>query len=104
MDNSNYEIQPEATTPQILEYNYEIPEDRSLQPILTHEFLEFINNTNISNLRNQRNKLLIESDKYLLPDFPITSNNLILIKEYRDKLRNFTLNDYFLPDKPVFIN
>ena len=97
MNNSNYE-----PIPQILEY--EIPEDKSIQPILTHEFLEFINNTNISNLRNQRNKLLIETDKYLLVDFPISSNNLILIKEYRSKLRNFTDNNYIIPDKPTFIN
>ena len=65
MDNLVNEIQPEATTPQILEYNYEIPEDKSIQPELTPEFLEFINNTNITNLRNQRNQLLQETDKYL---------------------------------------
>ena len=102
MDNSDYEIQPEPT-PQILEYNYEIPEDKSIQPELTPEFLEFINNTNISNLRNQRNQLLDKTDIYLLPDFPITPDNLIIIKEYRQKLRNFTLNDYILPDKPAFV-
>ena len=77
-----------------------IPEDKSIQPELTPEFLEFINNTNISNLRNQRNQLLIESDKYMLPDYPITSNNLILIKDYRDKLRNFTNNDCIIPQFP----
>ncbi len=98
MDNSNYEIQP-----QILEYNYEISEDKSIQPELTPEFLEFINNTNISNLRNQRNQLLIESDIYLLPDYPITHDNLIIIKEYRQKLRNFTLNDYIIPERPSFV-
>ncbi len=37
MDNSNNEIQPEPT-PQILEYNYEIPEDKSIQPELTAQF------------------------------------------------------------------
>ncbi len=78
----------------------DIPEDKTIQPELTPEFLEFINNTNISNLRNQRNKLLNESDKYMLPDYPITSNNLILIKDYRDKLRNFTNNDYIIPQFP----
>jgi len=100
MDNLVNEIQPEATTPQILEYNYEIPQDRSIQPELTPEFLEFINNTNIYNLRNQRNQLLQETDKYLLPDFPITEENLILIKDYRDKLRNFNENSYIIPIFP----
>ncbi len=99
MDNSNYEIQPEPI-PQILEYNYEIPEDKSIQPELTTEFLEFINYTNIDNLRTQRNQLLQETDKYLLLDFPITEENLILIKDYRDKLRNFNENNYIIPEFP----
>ena len=45
--------------------------------------------------RDQRNQLLKESDKYLLPDYPITSNNLILIKQYRQELRNYMDNSYF---------
>jgi hypothetical protein len=50
--------------------------------------------------KNERNKLLQESDKYVLIDYPITSQNLILIKEYRQNLR-----DYFqLPDVVSFIN
>ena len=79
----------------------DIPEDKSIQPELTPEFLEFINHTNISNLRNQRNKLLLESDKYVLLDYPITSNNLILIKDYRQNLRNFTENNYIIPLFPL---
>ena len=46
--------------------------------------------------RNQRNKLLSDSDKYVLPDYPISSNNLILIKEYRQNLRNFMDSDAVL--------
>jgi hypothetical protein len=53
---------------------------------------------------SQRNQFLDKTDKYLLPDFPITPEQLEIVKEYRDKLRNFTLNDYFLPNKPIFIN
>lgn len=55
-------------------------------------------------LKQQRNNLLKETDKYLLPDFPITPNNLIKIKEFRQLLRDFTKNDYILPDKPDFLN
>ena len=39
--------------------------------------------------REERNKLLNESDKFMLPDYPITSNNLILIKDYRQQLRDY---------------
>ena len=47
-----------------------------------------------------RNRLLAESDKYVLVDFPITPENLELIKQYRRELRDFTNNDYIIPDKP----
>ena len=39
--------------------------------------------------RDQRNQLLKESDKYLLPDYPISSSNLELVKQYRQQLRNY---------------
>jgi hypothetical protein len=53
--------------------------------------------------KNIRNELLLETDKYVLPDFPITPDNLIIIKDYRQKLRNFTNNNYELPERPEFI-
>ena len=39
--------------------------------------------------RENRNQLLSSSDRYILPDYPITSNNLILIKDYRQQLRDY---------------
>lgn len=54
-------------------------------------------------LKNKRNLILAETDKYLLADFPITPEELIIVKEYRQALRNFTLNDYILPEKPSFV-
>ena len=39
--------------------------------------------------RENRNQLLKESDKYLLPDYPITPENLELIKTYRQQLRDY---------------
>ena len=63
----------------------------------------------VSIQRQERNKLLNESDKYILPDYPITSNNLILVKQYRQQLRNYVDNSYFssniilpFPDFPSF--
>ena len=47
------------------------------------------NNFYTSIIRIERNKLLNESDKYLLSDYPITSNNLVLIKDHREELRNY---------------
>jgi len=52
------------------------------------------------NLIFTRNRLLAESDKYMLSDFPITPENLEIIKLYRRELRDFTTNDYIIPDKP----
>ena len=70
---------------------------------LTPEILEILTNDMIDHYKKIRNNLLLETDKYLLPDFPITPENLIIIKEYRQQLRNFTLNDYILPKSPDFI-
>lgn len=64
---------------------------------------EYINNTNKLLLKNTRNLLLNETDKYLLPDYPLTEEQLLIVKEYRQALRDFTSNDYIMPDKPDFI-
>lgn len=80
-----------------------IEEDTSPQSELTPEFLEMIKNDTINHYRKMRNDLLQETDKYLLPDFPITPENLEIVKEYREALRNFTKNGYILPDKPEFL-
>lgn len=62
--------------------------------------------------RENRNQLLKESDKYLLPDYPITADKLDLIKDYRQQLRDYTKLDGFInytstsnitmPDFPPF--
>ena len=51
--------------------------------------IDHINNTTKIFLRNQRNELLKQTDKYLVGDYPISEENLVLIKEYRQKLRDF---------------
>jgi hypothetical protein len=54
-------------------------------------------------MKFKRNILLNETDKYLLPDYPITPDNLEIVKDYRKSLRNFTQNNYILPEKPDFV-
>ena len=63
----------------------------------------------VSIQRIERNRLLNETDKYLISDYPITSNNLILIKQYRQELRDYIDSTYFssniilpFPDFPQF--
>jgi hypothetical protein len=68
---------------------------------------------------NERNKLLVKTDKYLIPDFPsITTQQLIELKEFRQNLRDFfsrddVVNYHYdtnendfpnLPDTPSFIS
>jgi len=66
----------------------------------------------IEKIRNIRNQLLLSTDKYLLSDFPITNDELIIIKQYRTDLRNYINNNYNnffiykfydLPTKPTFV-
>ena len=59
--------------------------------------------SNKISLKNKRNSILGETDKYLLPDFPITPEQLEIIKTYRQQLRDFTNNNYIMPDKPDFV-
>ena len=53
--------------------------------------------------RKERNKLLLESDKYVLQDFPISLEDKMKILTYRDNLRNFNFNDFSLtlPQFPI---
>ena len=55
---------------------------------------------NYTLLKNTRNLILAETDKYLLPDYPITSEQLEIVKNYRKSLRDFTNNNHIVPDKP----
>lgn len=58
-------------------------------------------NAFIQMIRNKRDSILFDTDKYLLPDFPITTENLNIIKDYRQKLRDYNNNsNLILPDKP----
>ena len=59
--------------------------------------------SNKISLKNKRNSILGETDKYLLPDFPITPEQLEIVKQYRQALRDFTHNNYEIPEKPDFV-
>ena len=63
--------------------------DASSQPPLTDDMMKILNAQFIENIRQNRNKMLTDSDKYVLVDFPITPENLILIKQYRQQLRDY---------------
>lgn len=50
--------------------------------------------------RNERDSHLLETDKYLLPDFPITEEKLNKVKAYRQYLRDLPQNENF-PDVEI---
>ena len=53
-----------------------------------------INNEHfLKRARNIRNELLNKTDKYLLSDYPITLDEQMKIKLYREDLRNFINNN-----------
>ncbi len=64
---------------------------------------EYIQEQKQSLLKNTRNLILQETDKFMLPDYPITPEQLLIVKDYRQALRDFTHNNYILPEKPEFI-
>ena len=73
-----------------------------------------INNAHfLKRARNIRNQLLKETDKYFLIDFPIAYEKQLIIKAYRQELRDF-INNYEIkilagekvafPQQPDFID
>ena len=73
-----------------------------------------INNEHfLKRARNIRNELLNKTDKYLLSDYPITLHEQMIIKTYRQNLRNFINENEIkilageqldFPSQPNFIN
>jgi hypothetical protein len=61
-------------------------------------------NNYLNEIRRQRNNLLIESDKYMIVDYPITPENLEKIKTYRQELRDYfqkpEVNNLHFPNLP----
>ncbi len=60
------------------------------------EMKELMNKGVKQSRKEQRDKLLIESDKYVLADYPISLENKMLILNYREDLRNFNYSDFYL--------
>ena len=67
----------------------------------------------LKTIRNIRNQLLKETDKYFLIDFPIAYEQQLIIKAYRQELRNFINNNEIkilagekvqFPQQPDFID
>jgi hypothetical protein len=54
-------------------------------------------------LKQRRNLILNQTDKYILSDYPVTSEQLEEVKQYRQALRDFTNNNYQMPEKPDFV-
>ena len=53
-----------------------------------------INNAHfLKRARNIRNELLNQTDKYILSDYPISVEQQMKIKLYREELRNFINNN-----------
>ncbi len=73
-----------------------------------------INNAHfLKRARNIRNELLNKTDKYILSDYPITLEKQMIIKTYRQDLREFINNNEIkllagekcdFPNQPDFIN
>lgn len=60
------------------------------------------------NIRIERDMLISETDFYLMPDYPIDSNNLEELKTYRQALRDIPEQsgfpkDVIWPDVPKFL-
>lgn len=90
-----------------------INDAKPYQPIITHynspdevpydDVREMGRLHQLKCLRKKRNELLMETDKYLLPDFPVSKEELEQIKVYRQNLRDIPNNNFVFPSKPDFL-
>ncbi len=71
------------------------------------------NEDSLKRARDIRNELLNKTDKYFLIDYPIQCEQQLIIKEYRQELRDFIninkekiLNGeiVYFPEKPDFLD
>jgi hypothetical protein len=92
---SNYQTKPETipeTKPETIPETK--PETIPDKVIILNNFKEACEKSitfkiRIDEIRTMRNKLLKDSDYYLLPDISLEENKLKEIKEYRQQLREF---------------
>ena len=84
-----------------MNYNHEPLIDTTPQE-LNENVRKMMDNNFINMKRTERNKLLSESDKYVLQDFPISLEDKMKILTWRQELRDFDFNDFskVFPIKP----
>jgi hypothetical protein len=84
-----------------MNYNHEPLIDTTPQE-LNENIRKMMDNNFINMKRTERNKLLDESDKYVLQDFPISLEDKMKILTWRQELRDFDFNDFskVFPIKP----
>lgn len=76
------------------------------KPLMTFDeikikYIEFIKNDKIRQIREERNKLLKETDYLMQPDYPLTEEKRQEWKIYRQQLRDITkYKDMIFPIKP----
>ena len=84
-----------------MNYNHEpLVMDTTPQPEMTDDLRKMMDNSYMHMRRTERNKLLDESDKYVLQDFPISLEDKMKILTWRQELRDFDFNDF----SKVFLN
>lgn len=83
-----------------LGYTESVDEDKVLPALdgfyyLADKAKEKNNEILAENIRRKRNKLLKDSDKYMLADFPISEEQRTKVLEYRQALRDITKQESF---------
>lgn len=69
----------------------EVPDVTPASPVRTYEELA-------REARDKRDRLLDESDWFMMPDYPAKAEDLAAVKEYRQNLRDISKQDGFPSD------
>lgn len=75
--------------------------DGEFLPDIDEKAIEFQKAKKSNQVRRIRNQYLEETDKYMILDYPISDDERLSYKNYREYLRDYTENDQWWESNPL---
>jgi len=88
-----YEVVSDRPDRNKSKHDFRHNEDKKFKKVSDEMFL--------GNIKKERNELLTKTDYLVMPDFPIIAKDLVVVKKYRQALRDLT--DGKLPRVPKYL-
>ena len=90
----------DVTLVEVIDEKSSLPEGEYL-PDTDEKAIEFQKAKKSNQVRRIRNQYLEETDKYMILDYPISDDERLSYKNYREYLRDYTENDQWWESNPL---